>query len=146
MNKDEIRARAEMYRRAEQCDAVYVEVYLADVGELLDALEAKERELAEYRTAEEQGLLIRLPCKVCGTVYKVSYDCSRGIRYNPFDENGTSTAEICLKCEIYPCDLRKAVIPATAESEDWIWKNRAAFGKTVFLTREEAQAALEGQK
>ena len=37
---------------------------LFDIPALLDALEAKERELAEYRTAEEQGLLIRLPCKV----------------------------------------------------------------------------------
>lgn len=35
-------------------------------------IEARERELAEYRTAEEQGLLIRLPCEVGGDIYWIN--------------------------------------------------------------------------
>ena len=32
------------------------------------------QKLAEYENAEEQGLLLRLPCKVGDTIYEVSYE------------------------------------------------------------------------
>ncbi len=99
-------------------------------------------ELAEIVAAKQDGRLVVLPCKVGDTVYKISYDCTKRIRYNPFDENGYSTAELCLKCDTYPCDIHKTVIPVTVESKDWMWENKAAFGKTVFLTREEAENSL----
>ena len=92
--------------------------------------------------AERDGRCVVLPCKVGDMVYKISYDCTNRIRYNPFDENGCSTAEICLNCDTYPCDIHKTVIPVTAESKDWMWENKAAFGKTIFLTRAEAEKAL----
>ena len=92
--------------------------------------------------AERDGRLVTLPCKAGDTVYKISYDCTKRIRYNPFDENGCSTAELCLKCDTYPCDIHKTVIPVTVESKDWMWENKAAFGKTVFLTRAEAEEVL----
>ena len=66
--------------------------------------------------AEKDGRLVVLPCKVGDAVYKISYDCTKRIRYNPFDENGCSTAEICLKCDTYPCDIHKTVIPVTVKS------------------------------
>lgn len=100
--------------------------------------------IAEQIDGEYQGgKIVELPCRVGDTVYKTSYDCEKGIRYNPYDGNGYSTAEICLKCDVYPCDLHKAVITATAESKDWIWKNKSDFGKTVFLAREAAEQALK---
>ena len=92
--------------------------------------------------AEKDGRCVVLPCNVGDTVYKISYDCTKRIRYNPFDENGCSTAELCLKCDTYPCDIHKTVIPVTVESKDWMWENKAAFGKTVFLTRAEAEEVL----
>jgi hypothetical protein len=101
--------------------------------------------LSELFKQYDEGLIKAMPCKVGDTVYKISYDCARGIRYNPYNENGCSTAEICLKCDAYPCDLHKNVIPVVAKSEDWIWENKSAFGKTVFLTRPEAEKALEGE-
>lgn len=106
----------------------------------------EEIESLKAQLAERDGRCVILPCRVGDTVYKVSYDCAKGVRFNPFNEYGCSTAEICLKCDTYPCDLHRAVIPVSAESEDWIWKNKDAFGKTVFLTREEAETALKGEE
>lgn len=36
--------------------------------------ETAYKKLAEYEDAEEQGLLLRLPCKVGDTIYEVSYE------------------------------------------------------------------------
>ncbi|MEG0944379.1 MAG: hypothetical protein RSD74_02065 [Angelakisella sp.] len=119
---------------------------LAEYENIIDdpaALSADLAELAHYRELKAAGRLVELPCKVGDTIYKTSYDCTKGIRYNPYNENGCSTVEICLKCDVYPCDLHKAVIPVIVGSEDWIWKNKHAFGKTVFLTHEAAKQALE---
>lgn len=102
------------------------------------------RHVLDLLAAERDGRLVVLPCKVGDTVYRLAHDCARGIRYNPFDENGCSTAEICLKCDTYPCDLHKAVIPVKAESEDWIWENKDAFGKTVFLALAAAEEKMKG--
>ena len=33
-----------------------------------------QKQLEEYKTLEEQGLLLRLPCKVGDTIYEVSYE------------------------------------------------------------------------
>ena len=40
---------------------------VADIGDILE-------KLAEYEDLEEQGLLLRLPCKVGDTIYEVSYE------------------------------------------------------------------------
>ena len=98
--------------------------------------------LEQICAADKDGRCVVLPCKVGDAVYKISYDCTKRIRYNPFDENGCSTAEICLKCDTHPCDIHKTVIPVTVKSKDWMWENKAAFGKTVFLTSAEAEKAL----
>lgn len=100
------------------------------------------RELAE---ADKDGRRVVLPCKVGDTVYEASYDCAKGIRYNPFNKNGYSYAEICLKCDINPCDLHRTVREKITQSIDWIWENKKHFSKTVFLTRAEAEAALKGE-
>ena len=74
-----------------------VKIAISDIP--LDRLEA-------ICAAEKDGQCVVLPCKVGDTVYKISYDCTNRIRYNPFDENGCSTAEICLTCDTHPCDIR----------------------------------------
>ena len=99
--------------------------------------------LEEICQAERDGRCVVLPCKVGDTVYELSYDCAMGIRYDPFNENGNSTAGLCLKCETYPCDLHNAVREETIKSMHWILGNKELFGKTVFLTREEAEEALK---
>lgn len=83
--------------------------------------------LADYEEAEEQGLLVRLPCKVGDTIY-VIFDGKiwdgevYHISYSDYYGKITATAWV------------KQGISAAFEH----------FGETVFLTREEAEAAMNG--
>ena len=83
-------------------------------------------ELKSYKEAEEQGLLVRLPCKVGNSVFIiVGKDISRqGIRKIEISDNGI----------IFKTNRQKRIF------------NVAEFGKTVFLTREEAEKKLEEMK
>lgn len=76
--------------------------------------------LKEYEDLDEQGKLLKLPCEIGNTVYFVSsYSgiCEHEIRKFQLDKNGW-----------YACSNLKFKV--------------SDFGKTVFLTREEAEAAL----
>ena len=78
--------------------------------------------LAEYETAEEEGRLVVLPCKVGSTVYRILYTLA-------FGEIGDK-----------------------AEKHYFIRETSFEYGmiddlnETVFLTREEAEKALEDMK
>lgn len=93
----------------------------------------------EYQQLEEQGRLVKLPCKVGDTVYCIF---SRYTKCTPnseeFDEYN------CQGCE-YECDSKKEnyVQDMKAYSLDWIVTNLKNFGKTVFLTKSEAEAKLK---
>lgn len=80
-------------------------------------------ELKSYKDLEEQGLLVRLPCKVGDSVFIiVGKDISKqGIRKVEISDNGI----------IFKTNRRKRIF------------NVAEFGKTVFLAREEAEKKLE---
>ena len=79
----------------------------------------KLEKLAEYETAEEEGRLVVLPCKVGRTVYRILYTLA-------FGEIGDK-----------------------AEKHYFIRETKFEYGmiddlnETVFLTREEAEKALE---
>lgn len=89
--------------------------------------------LAEYEDAEEQGLLIRLPCKVGDVVYFPIYDYhdSAIIETIRIEENGV----------FYDWVQYEVGVDCTE-----VWDNGSFadgnIGKTVFLTREEAEAKL----
>lgn len=74
------------------------------------------KRLMEYEDEEEQGLLLRLPCKVGETVYRLQY-------VDDWEKPGFFTLGV-------------------AETTFSIYL-LSEFGKTVFLTREEAEAALK---
>lgn len=91
--------------------------------------------LTNIEQKEEQGILVRLPCKVGGTVYTLSYryDCK-----NDYD---------CKVSEKWKCEDN---IPCEYEKKKYFVKKSQfcltmlnSLGKTVFLTREEAEKALE---
>lgn len=88
------------------------------------------RKLADYEDSEEQGLLLRLPCKVGDNIFVLV----------AMDDNGkyTSIKNDIVEC-IYLNDTLDLIISFT-----WIWHDISAteIGKTVFLTREEAETAL----
>lgn len=74
--------------------------------------------LADYEDAEEQGLLLRLPCKV-GTIL-----------YYPH-------------CAWIDHKIQWLVNDLTVENVDHALSFNGYIGKTVFLTREEAEQALK---
>lgn len=95
--------------------------------------------LAEYEDLEEQGRLLKLPCKVGDTVYCIFNRYTRCTFSNEeFDEYS------CQGCE-YECDSKKEnyVQDMKAYSLDWIVTNLKNFGKTVFLTKSEAESKLK---
>nr|DAJ42867.1 MAG TPA: hypothetical protein [Caudoviricetes sp.] len=78
--------------------------------------------LAAYEDAEEQGLLIRLPCKVGSNIYLITDD-------------GVDVA--------YCREIRVADEEMYIESNTFCnWISFEKIGKTVFLTEAEAEAKL----
>lgn len=99
------------------------------------------KEIRAWRNAEEQGLLVRLPDNKNAEIYLISSRwtiCSKcGSRFDEYN---------CIGCE-YECDSKKEyyVCPTYLSSIDVnTYANR--FGKTIFLTREEAEKKLEEMK
>ena len=95
--------------------------------------------LGKYEDLEEQGRLIKLPCKVGDTVYCIFSRYTKCTFNNEkFDEYS------CQGCE-YECDSKKEnyVQDMRAYSLDWIVTNSKNFGKTVFLTKSEAETKLK---
>lgn len=85
------------------------------------------RKLAEYEDLEEQGLLKIFPCKEGDTVYEIrkySY-CPKGI---------CRSERSCSEC--------RGNAPYKVYKKKFNIKNLSDIGKTVFLTRDEAEDAL----
>lgn len=100
------------------------------------------QKLADYEDLEEQGLLLRLPCKVGDTVWCIYERWTKCTEYNSeFDEYS------CQGCE-FACDSykEKYVASQKAYSLDWIVNNLERFKKIVFLTQAEAEEALRKMK
>lgn len=98
------------------------------------------KKLANYEDLEEQGLLVRLPANnkeiyIISSRWTVCSEC--GSRFDEYS---------CSGCE-YECDSKKEyyVYPTYLSSINVsFYANQ--FGKTVFLTREEAEKKLEEMK
>lgn len=95
-----------------------------------DYISAAEK-LADYEDLEEQGRLIKLPCKVGDTVYGINTD-----------RNIVSALKI-ISVKIY-----SYAIYFDYQLIDGIYKNIVSFadadiGKTVFLTKSEAEVKLK---
>lgn len=92
------------------------------------------RKLCDYEDLEEQGLLARLPCKVGDTVYVPTRNFVSELRITlvSVDTNDmTMYFSWLLNIGIYP-------------DPDGFFERE--LGKTVFLTREEAEKKLEVMK
>lgn len=100
-----------------------LELYPSEYATLEDAL----NRLAEYEDMEEQGLLVRLPCKVGDTIYR------RGDPIKKIYEWQIAYVEVYEDETVFVDDSDNTFVEAD-------------IGKTVFLTREEAEKALEGNR
>lgn len=82
-----------------------------------DRLKAMVNRLAKFEDLEEQGLLVKLPCKVGDMVYKLWY----------YDEKPYKIQQHVIRTLSELCGIMEA----------------KKLGKSVFLTREEAEKKLE---
>ena len=103
--------------------------YASEYIPLIDAA----NKLAEYEDLEEQGLLLRLPCKIGDTVYEVQ-ELRKRIRPYTIISIHVSRCSVLFGWEI--------------KDSEGIYSNTNGFcdyaiGKTVFLTEEEAKAKLK---
>ena len=95
--------------------------------------------LKQYEDMEEQGLLVRLPCKVGDTLWVTGRDnVPREMKLEAPDIRTVCTDEdnLCMPT----CNRKPDGFCAYRLRNDG-----ADIGKTVFLTREEAEKALEGK-
>lgn len=96
--------------------------WLKDVTELLE-------ELKSYKDLEEQGLLVRLPCKVGDIIFRINRGSKR-----PIIE--LTVTQINITRKSYNLDVIDGDY-----GELMCFKND--IGKTIFLTREDAEKKLE---
>ena len=110
-------------------DSIKKEHHYYLVGEAFD-------KLAEYEDLEEQGLLLRLPCKVGQEVYVIV----QGFNI----KNNTSMHKIFTRHIVQIRGNKLNPIYFVTEVGDSFVPS--CIGKTVFLTIEEAEAAIEKLK
>ena len=111
--------------------------WLKDVAELL-------KELKSYKDLEEQGLLVRLPCKVGDTVWVVT---------SPINVFGYDEYDGDAEYEVYESFLSSVSYYASGEqfriyakvTNSFIaaYFRECDFGESIFLTREDAEKKLE---
>ena len=129
-----------MYEKA--CDVKYLETAVMGnrIKEYWEHKQVSEylRKLKDYEDLEEQGRLIKLPCKVGDTVW--DNDFGRPCAY-------TITAFSFGECEEYICK------PVTTKEVVFYYENssgsitgsfaESAIGKSVFLNKSEVEARLK---
>lgn len=108
----------------------------ANDNEMFLSGEAADK-LAKYEKAEAEGRMTVLPCKVGDIVYfdAVGYHDSAEIDGIHIDENGTVFTWVQYEVGV---DITELWDEGEFDIEE--------IGKTVFLTREEAEQALEAQE
>ena len=109
-----------------------------DYARILTNAEAEKWD--RWKSLEEQGRLIELPCDVGDTVYLISSQYSECSKYQErFNDYN------CQGCE-NECDSHKEYFIHVNENMSAEWIVRAMrlnrFGEDVFLTKEEAEAKL----
>ena len=101
------------------------EIWITDNDETrrIGKKEASYKKLKAYEDAEEQGLLLRLPFKVGSNIYRITDD---GVEVAVCREMTVADKEMYIE-SVTLCD----------------WISFDEIGKSVFLTRDEAEAKLK---
>lgn len=109
----------------------------ADCAEKYEQVAKWLKELKSYKEAEEQGLLVRLPCKVGNTVYRVNAGAKQPII-------PMTVSEIHFLCYKNERAVRFDAIGKEDMGESCY--RLEDIGRIVFLTHEEAEKKLEEMK
>lgn len=103
-------------------------------GKNAHAIEDAVNFIRKYEDAEEQGRLVILPCKIGDTVYFLQRCLDSYMFVNYGDVIAFHVYRSYITVEVNDHDAFNPFVTLDV----------SAFGKTVFLTREEAEAALKG--
>lgn len=132
---------------------------LGELEDILYAPDGSERitldRLRELVTAEGEGRVVVLPCKVGGTVYALNRTTMKIIECDVsyIEIDGTplihvfyESEDVCMECEGCPFLSWSQNLPdgdwsCGGESGEYVFKPDD-FGKTVFLTRAEAEKGV----
>ena len=108
------------------------------------------QKLGKYEDAEQQGLLLRLPCKVGDAVYLIDKDENNRLqvyegkwrRVSLVQTSKNSSFELCgeISYDIHDCFYNDG---RTMEQGMYVGQESTRIGKVVFLTREEAEVKLK---
>lgn len=125
--------KTEMYEKA--CDVKYLETAVMGNG-IKEYWEHKQvakylRQLKDYEDLEEQGRLAKLPCKVGDVVY---------VKMASYCKTHYVEAEVRDFVHFISCGFCVVVTSKYFDKEDIPFSE---FGKTIFLTKEEAKAKLK---
>lgn len=106
--------------------------------------------LATYEDAEEQGLLIRLPCKVGDPVYLIDRDENNKFKIYEgkwervsivqTSKDGSFKLRGEISYDIYDCFFNDG---RTMKHGMYVGQERTKIGEVVFLTKAEAEAKLK---
>ena len=103
-----------------------------------------QEKLKEYEQLEEQGLLLKLPCKVGDTVWVITspFNVFEGIEY---DENSRDECyeSFISSATFYKNSVQYRINAKVTNHFINAYYNKQDFGKTVFLTKEEAEQKLK---
>ena len=119
----------------------------AFTGLELAKLAIMQEELKKYKDLEEQGLLVRLPCKVGDTVWVVTSP----INVFDYDEyDGDAEYEVyesfLSSVSYYASGEQFRIYAKVTNSFIAAYFRECDFGESIFLTREEAEKKLEELK
>ena len=126
-----------VFTQGEYIDTIPAEMTHEDIRKVL-------RRLAEYEDAEEQGLLLRLPCKVGDTVWVVTspFNVFEGIEYNKNLRDECYESFIS-SVTFYKNSVQYRINAKVTNHFIGAFYNEHDFGKTVFLTKSEAEQKLK---
>ena len=100
--------------------------------------------LGKYEDADEQGLLLRLPCKVGDTVWVITspFNVFEGIEYNENLRDECYESFIS-SVTFYKNSVQYRINAKVTNHFISAYYCEQDFGKTVFLTKEEAEQKLK---
>ena len=129
-----------MYEKA--CDVKYLETAVMGnrIKEYWEHKQVSEylRKLKDYEDAEEQGRLVKLPCKVGDTVWQIMVVGVQGknIKYGIFKAVVTTIS----------VDYQMNFLISTITEDEERYRNEVtstAIGETMFFTKSESEAKLK---
>ena len=105
---------------------------------------AIQKKLKEYEQLDKNGLLLRLPCKVGDTVWVITspFNVFEGIEY---DENSRDECyeSFISSVTFYKNNVQYRINAKVTNHFISAYYNEQDFGKTIFLTKEEAEQKLK---